>query len=463
MTSTPEHQTRRATTAPVASAGAPQPAVGAPPVVPRGNAWAVFVLVAIAQYGNFYVYDSIGPVADVLQRLRGFSDSQIGLLNAIYSLPNVVLVLVGGWLVDRYGAARLTLWTSLVCALGAALTSWGADFNTMAAGRLLFGIGAETFNIATLAAVTDYFAGGKVGFALGLSLGFGRLGSYSADMSPSWFAPAYAAGWQPPLLIATVIAIIGLLAAFAYWWIDRPFAALRRGAAHEAQRHAGPDVGASAGSGPGAGVRSRSLRGFGTPYWFLLALCLLWYAPMLAFRSTFAIKYFQHAHGLDLAAAGEINSYVFFAAIFTTPAFGLACDRLGRYAPMLALGALLLPVSLAVMALTPWSLGVATVLIGVSYSLVPAAMWPLVTRLVAAERLGTALGLMFVLQNAAIAAANVAAGWLNDRAGAGPENPAGYQPMMAFFGICGLLGFAFALALWLTAGRRGQERAMRAA
>ena len=32
--------------------------------VGRGTAWAVFVLIAIAQYGSFYVYDSIGPVAD---------------------------------------------------------------------------------------------------------------------------------------------------------------------------------------------------------------------------------------------------------------------------------------------------------------------------------------------------------------------------------------------------------------
>ena len=75
----------------------------------RATAWLVFVLVAASMYGIFYVYDSIGPVADLLQRQRGFSDTQIGMLNAIYSLPNVVLVLVGGVLVDRFGAARMTL------------------------------------------------------------------------------------------------------------------------------------------------------------------------------------------------------------------------------------------------------------------------------------------------------------------------------------------------------------------
>ncbi|MBF8292982.1 MAG: hypothetical protein HW392_1809, partial [Steroidobacteraceae bacterium] len=46
-------------------------------------AWLMLALVSLANYGNFYVYDSIGPVADLLQRQRSFSDSQIGMLNAI--------------------------------------------------------------------------------------------------------------------------------------------------------------------------------------------------------------------------------------------------------------------------------------------------------------------------------------------------------------------------------------------
>jgi len=67
----------------------------------RRIAWIVFALVAVVLGGNFYVYDSIGPVSDLLQRQREFSDTQIGMLNAIYHLPNIVLILVGGILVDR--------------------------------------------------------------------------------------------------------------------------------------------------------------------------------------------------------------------------------------------------------------------------------------------------------------------------------------------------------------------------
>lgn len=407
----------------------------------RATAWSVGALVALALFGNFYVYDSIGPVADLLQQQRGFSDTQVGLLNAIYNLPNVVLILVGGVLVDRFGAALMTLVTAGICLAGALLTAFSPDFFGMAAGRLLYGIGAETFNIATLAAVVDYFGGRSLAFVIGLTLAVGRLGSYGADMSPTWFASAYAQGWQPPLLIAAGVAASSFVAALLYWGADR---GPRRAGLLPTARAAEKFV-------------WRDLLHFGRAYWYLLALCVLWYSVILAFRSTFSIKYFQHTHGLDLAMAGEMNSYVFLAAVFATPVFGWLCDRLNRYAPLLAFGALLLPLSFAVMALTDWSLWVTTALIGVSYSLVPAVMWPLTSRLVAPQRFGTAIGLMWVVQNAGIGAANLIAGWLNDRAGASAANPAGYDAMLGFFGAASTAGFVCALLLWWTAGRRHHE------
>ncbi len=407
----------------------------------RGTAWVVFGLLAIVMYGNFYDYDSIGPVADLLQRQRGFNGAQIGMLNAIYNLPNVVFILVGGVLVDRYGAARVTLFTAAGCLAGAALTAFSPSFAGMAAGRLLFGIGAETFNIGIIVVIAENFAGGNVAFAMGLSIGIGRLGSFSADMSPTWFANAYRHGWQPPLMIAALVAAVSFAAAMGFWWFDRRIrdnTPVR--VSDTARRFVGGEL----------------LR-FGSAYWYLLALCVLWYAVIFAFRSTFSIEYFQHAHGLDLAAAGAMNSYVFLAAIFTTPAFGWVCDRIGRYAPMLAFGALLLPLSIAVMALTHWNLWVGTVMIGVSFSLVPAVMWPLTSKLVSPARFGTALGLMSVVQSAGIAGANLVAGSLNDWNAASAQNPAGYQPMMLFFGATSTLGFGFALLLWFAAGRRQHE------
>lgn len=390
------------------------------------------VLVALAQFGNFYVYDSIGPVADLLQRQLGFSDTQLGTLNAIYSLPNVVLVLTGGILVDRFGAGKMAFWTAGICFLGGILTAASGSFYVMAAGRLLFGIGAETFQIATLAAVTLWYPRRHTALMMGITLGMGRAGSWMADLSPSWASGAYGRGWQAALALAAAIAGTSFVASAAYWLLER-----RSAPAGAAERQA-------------TEFRWRDALRFGGPYWYLLTLCVLWYAVILAFRSTFSIKYFQHAHGLSLEDAGTINSHVFLAALFATPAFGWLCDRLGRYAGPLLFGAVLLPIALVVMMTGHGGegLGFATVLIGVSYSLVPAAMWPLVSRLVAPSKFGTAIGLMWVIQNAGIAGANLVAGWLNDAAGASAANAAGYRPMMVFFTASSTLGALFALVLW---------------
>src|SRR5262245_33644496 len=108
----------------------------------------MFFATAFAIAGNYYVYDSIGPVADLLSTQLGFSDTQIGALNAIYSVPNLFMVLIGGVLVDRTSARTVTLVTTFVCLVGAVATALGERFPVMVVGRLLFGLGAETMVVA---------------------------------------------------------------------------------------------------------------------------------------------------------------------------------------------------------------------------------------------------------------------------------------------------------------------------
>ena len=65
--------------------------------------------------GNYYIYDSISPLADLLKTQLGFSDSNIGLLNAIYSFPNIIMVLVGGLIIDRIGTkTSVLIFTALI-------------------------------------------------------------------------------------------------------------------------------------------------------------------------------------------------------------------------------------------------------------------------------------------------------------------------------------------------------------
>jgi MFS family permease len=403
--------------------------------------WTAMALTALAMYGNFYVYDSIAPVAEMLSSQLGYTDMQIGTLNAIYSIPNVVLVLVGGIFVDRYGIGRMAAITAGICLLGALLTAATPNFYAMATGRLLYGIGAETFSIATLAAVALWFPTRYTALAMGLTLAMGRVGSLSADLSPTWVPGVYAAGWQPPLLLAAAVAATSFAAALAYWWYER-----RAGIAEVNAAQAGDGA-----------FRWHDVLHFSRAYWALVALCVLWYAGILAFRSTFAIKYFQHAFGLPLDQAGQMNSLIFLTSIFSTPLLGWLCDRTGRYSAILVCGSFLLPAAFVSLHFAGADPRIGMALIGMSYSLVGAAMWPMASKLVETGRFGTALGVMWVLQNAAIAGSNLLAGWLNDVNGASAANPDGYGPMMLFFLGCSSLGFFATLVLWrLVPGRIGK-------
>jgi len=394
--------------------------------------WWALALAAIAVSSSYYEDDVIGPIADLLQRQRGFTQSQLGMLNGVMSIPNVALALINGLMIDRFGPARVALWAAGVGVLGAALTAIGTPYELMVAGRFIFGVSEGAIFIALLAGLAQWFSRRGIALATALYLSLARVGSYAVDTSTAWARPLYEGGWRPPLWLGTGITLAGLVAAMIFYWLDR--------------RHR-PGT-RSAGAVVAERVEWRHLLKFDQSYWYILGLHVLYAAVFFPFRTTYAIEYFQHAKGLSLAQAGVANSWVFFAAIFATPFFGLLADRLGHRALMLVFGTLLLPLTFVVLGLTDLSLWFSTIMMGISFSLVPAVIWPATTLIVEPRRLGTALGLITLIQALGMAASNLAAGWLADKAGAGALNPAGYTVMLWFFFLLSLTALSAAALLW---------------
>jgi len=393
--------------------------------------WSVLVAISVAMFGNYYVYDSIAPVADSLQKLLGFSDTQIGTLNAIYSLPNIVVVLIGGVIVDRFGTRLSTLFFAIICSIGALVTSISPSFPVMAAGRLIFGLGAESMIVAITVAIGQWFVGRQLGFAFGVNLSIARAGSYSADYSTTWFQHLYEQGWQPPLFLAFVFSLVAVAACIVYYVMDR----------YVARSYDVPQP------TPSDRFVWNDLWRFDKSFWYIIGLCVTFYSVIFPFRSTFAIKYFQHAHGVTLQEAGALNGYVFLAAIIATPLFGLLADKVGHRAAFMAFGCFLLAAVFPILAYTNANLWITTVMIGIAFSLVPAIIWPAVPYLVEPNRLGTAYGLMTMVQAMGLTAINLLAGALNDYFGASETNPAGYTPMLWLFLLLSLSGVVFAYAL----------------
>ncbi|UCF36533.1 MAG: MFS transporter [Acidobacteriota bacterium] len=397
-----------------------------PPATMR---WLMLFFVSVAMFGNYYIYDSISPLADVLKNQLGFADADIGTLNGIYSLPNVVMVLIGGIIIDRIGTRKSILIFSVLCVLGAVITTLEGSLWTMASGRLVFGLGAESMIVAITTALAKWFRGKELSFAFGLNLTLARLGSFAALNSPTWARDFYS-HWQGPLWIATVIGLSCIVGAVIYWMLEAQ--AERNYALGQSDE---PDK-----------IIFRDILKFSTSYWLIVGLCATFYSAIFPFQ-TFAVKFFIEAHGTTREMGGFLSSMLTLFAMICTPLFGLFADRIGKRSHLMILGSLLLLPVYLVMAYLPINLWVPMSLMGIAFSLIPAVMWPSVAYVVEESRLGTAYGLMTMLQNVGLSGFNFMIGWANDFSQAGPDNPGGYALGMWLFSILGFLGLFFAIQL----------------
>jgi MFS family permease len=410
--------------------------------------WAALVFASLAMFGNYYAYDALNPVVDLLREQQGLDYGQIGRLSSAYNLAALLVLLAGGYVIDRFGARRAIVVFAAVCVLAAVVSAAAQSYSSLLAGRFLLGLGAEPLIVAVTAVLAKWFKGKELSFAFGLNLSISRLGSASTDWSTSFASPLYS-NWHDPLWLATGVMSAGLGAAVLYFLMEK-------------RAEGRFDLGEAAQTDK---LELKALYRFSASYWYIVALCVVFYSTVFPFRY-FAIDYFQQAHGLSREGAGILSSLLPFAAIVATPIFGLWVDRVGRRSLFMAAGSLvILPLFLAVTYLppgpivdlvVPWvgsgeiplTLLLSVLLLGGVFSLIPAVMWPSVAYIVDERRLGSAYALMTFCQQIGWLIVPLVIGWLNDRYLAGPENTAGYAPGMWVYTALSSLGLFFAWKLW---------------
>ena len=397
-----------------------------PPTVYR---WTVLVVISLAMFGNYYVYDSIAPIADILKADLGFSDQNIGSLNTVYSLAAIFILLIGGVIIDRYGTKRTTLFFGVICSIAAVVTMVASSLPVMLVGRVLLGLGAEPLIVAVTTALAKWFKGKELSFAFGINLTIARLGSFAADNSPTW-AKSFYTGWQQPLQLAALISLFCVLGGLVYWILES--LAERRYTLGEA--------------GEIDKLVLRDVVKFNPSFWFIVALCVTFYSAVFPFRH-FAIKFFIEFHGASRELAGNLNSVLPLGAMIATPLFGLLVDKVGKRALFMMIGSVLIIPVYLMMVYTSVSLYIPIAVLGISFSLIPAVMWPSVAYIVEEKRLGTAYALMTLIQQVGLAGFYWLIGFANDYSNAGVDNPEGYRTGMWIFSILGFFGLFFAFML----------------
>lgn len=391
--------------------------------------WAVLLAMSVAVFGSYYAFDAIGPLAPLLSRQLHFTDSQIGLLQASYSLPNVFVLLAAGLVIDRIGAKKSMMLFSALVFAGLVVTALSPRIGMMASGRVITGIGAESLAMATHVAIARWFLRGELSLAFGIRTSVCRLGSLSAQTSPAWAAALYAY-WRWPLLMAIGFGGVCVAGAVLFWILDS------RGE----RRY---ELGAV---GHGGADRFHDLFVFNRSFWLLAALCVAFYGCIFPFQ-TFGQKFLIEARQATPQAASLLVGMEPMFSLLFMPFFGHLVDRHGNRSLFMLLGSSLLVPVFLVLAWTDVPPIVPMVLMGVAFAMVPAVLWMSVVLVVDRSRLGFASAVVDAIQQIGLVGVNLLIGWSNDRWLAGPANPAGYRPGMWIFTAFALLAVCCAIAL----------------
>lgn len=432
--------------------------------------WGVLILVGFVLSVNYYFYDAFSTLKDALRAEFDFTNSQYGLFISAYSIPNTFLLMavLGGIILDKFGIRRTGFGFIFFMTLGAVLTAYGAsdyysnggfafsafssflpqysaELKMMLLGRFFFGLGAETSIVVVSKILVKWFKGKNLALAFGLKVGFGRLGTFAAlNLSPI-VAKEDGSNLSNAIWLAAILVCTGLLAFIVYMLIDAKLDKqldLHEDASVEKEKEKPFSI-----NDIGKLLSNRA-------YLYIALLCVTFYSAVFPFLA-YVPDFFSDKFGLNSIDSGKLTSLLPLGTLFFTPFFGWLIDRKGRSATAMIFGATTLLTVHLIFAFTYISPSIPIIFLGIAFSLVPAAMWPSMVKLVDERQIGTAYGLMYSIQNLGLFAFPLLAGAILDYTNPGNPEIANYTPTVLMFAGVSLLGLLFAILLKVEDKKRG--------
>lgn len=183
-------------------------------VKPKGNVrWTVVFWMLLGGIINYLDRANLSIAAPEMMKELHLTNTDIGLMGAVFSWTYAFMQLPSGWLVDRFGAKRVYAIAVSWWSVSTALTGACNKLTSLLGARILLGIG-EAPCFPTTAKITSYwFPKKERGFATGVW-----------DSGSKW-GPAIA----PPILVAIMVAfgwralfyitgVIGLVFILLFWY-----------------------------------------------------------------------------------------------------------------------------------------------------------------------------------------------------------------------------------------------------
>ena len=385
--------------------------------------WTAVILISLMMFFAYMFVDMMSPLQSLIEGQRGWSPDVFGAYGSSEYLLNVFgFLIIAGIILDKMGIRFTgTLSASLMVIgavikfyavsdwfvgseLDATLTSWQfMDLPGTALlaclGFMIFGCGCEMAGITVSRAIAKWFKGKEMAMAMGLEMAIARIGVFAIfTMSPA-VANSEMFAFIPtsvvkPVFLCTVLLIVGLICFLVFNIMDKKFdkQLAAAGEAEEATNEEEFKI------GDVKVILSSKI------FWLVALLCVLYYSAIFPFQK-YAVNMFENNLHLTAEEAASIFRWFPIGAALITPFLGGFLDKRGKGATMLILGAILMISCHLVFALVLPKFPnlvlayAAIVVLGVSFSLVPAALWPSVPKLMPERYLGSAYSLIFWVQN----------------------------------------------------------------
>mgnify|MGYP000269632136 FL=1 len=423
--------------------------------------WTVLVLVALMMFFAYMFVDVMSPLKSLVEGKLGWDSGVFGKYAASEYILNVCgFLILAGIILDKLGVRFSGILSAGLMVFGAGLKfiavsdwfqgtafcgwldSWWVELPGSAKmaslGFMIFGCGCEMEGTNVSKILAKWFKGKEMALAMGLEMAIARLGVFGV----MWIAPLISEKFDNSILAPVgfcgALLVIGLINFIIFGIMDRKF---------DSQL---VDAGlATAEKSPEDEFHISDLKAIFTSkmFWIVSLLCVLYYSAIFPFQR-YATNFLEETLAIDAASAAKLFSCFPVLAMVMTPMLGIFLDRKGKGATMLMFGSIIMIVChLSFAFILPaypqkWFALLLIVVLGISFSLVPAALWPSVPKIIDEKILGSAYCLIFWVQNIGLCLVPMLIGSL--RASTGSY----FVPMLVFssFGV-----LAFILSIYLKA------------
>ena len=429
--------------------------------------WTALVLIALMMFFAYMFVDVMSPLKSLIESARGWDSGVFGTYAAAEYILNVCgFLIIAGIILDKMGVRFTGTLSASLMVIGAlikyvgisdwfqttAFCSWLDSWWTampgsakMAAfGFMIVGCGCEMAGTTVSKAIAKWFKGKEMALAMGLEMAIARLGVFAV----MWLSPAISGMFDSsvvaPVAFCTCLLLIGLINFIVFSVMDTK---LDRQliAAGEATEEKSPE--------DEFHIKDLGKIFSSKMFWLVALLCVLYYSAIFPFQR-YAPNFLEVTLDVDSATAAQLFSCFPILAMCLTPLLGIFLDHKGKGASMLMAGAIIMIVChLSFAFILPvfphkWFAVLLIVVLGVSFSLVPAALWPSVPKIIDEKILGSAYCLIFWVQNIGLCLVPLLIGVVLNATG-------GYLVPMVIFSSFGILAFIFSLLLKIEDRKKG--------